>query len=591
MVSATFPEKDHAMSLTRTIRIHVGVWISLLGMLTTPAHGEVTTSDSSLLPVETVLELSMENMAEFAAAWLQTPLGRTLAEPAITEFRRDQEEAEVVSALCLQPLFGLDWSDLAEVDGPVTLAACPVANQAMEWMLLLEPDAQKQAVASFELRIQDYFLKRGYRRESRELAGQKVVQFRRQRNDQSENRWLSTTPRGILISNGESFLPEVLTKLASSPPTPRSAADPLACRILIRPLALAQSAGGQRAQDARTAERLGFSHLDRFAGQMKIQPAATTVLQIEGEWKAAAKLEKAARLLDFSSGKQASQPPALVPGTDTINIWRWNVSDALPAIGNMLDEWMEPGPDGEGLFEDLLDGMRDDPEGPQVDLRRDLFARLGPRVVGFGLGTDAGSSGRQRVLIAECDAPQVVRAMLTKMYQLDQAVRFEELAGYAFWSVSGQGSLFIDAESPSMPTIRAVAINQKQFLASTNADLLRTLCTKPSPESDRNWSRLSREANQYQPKEIGGRSLILARQRLESPYQQLAAGQTPVGLEATLLAWFLLGSAFDPAQRPANLQLPAWSHMQGVFLPSWIQYRRDPKSLWMQAGLISESTP
>lgn len=586
----------------RECLVRIGWSLLVLAATAIESAGDERSPALATFPVETVFRLTTENMAEFSAAWLQTPPGRTMVRPAVAAFRRQLEEEEVLSVLALRPLFGVDWSDLAQVSGRVTLAACPVSDTKLEAVLTVDAGTQEPAVQACQNAAHAYWMRRDFRHMQVSIGGRQVRHYRREVAGKIDERWMAATQRGFLVATGDKSLPKLLDD-ASDPVSAKSAGvkstakatDGLArCELRLQPLPLARHLN--RAQPAhsrtvRAAERLRFDQVEEFHAEFVLDPTATSMIRMAGEIAIASPLEKAARLLDFPSAPQVLSIPVVSHGVDTVGSWRWNVRDAMSGLGNVLDEWMEPGPDGEGLFDDVLDALRDDPDGPQVNLRRELFEKIGPQVVSLSGFVRSGEPSRRTLFMIECRNKQAVRDSLTRMYRADATVHFADVSGHGFWWVDGAGSLFIDTESADMPVARAVAIGPKGFLLSTDADFLRGFLRVESDGPAESWNRLKRESAKFQQGNIGGQSLLLTKPRFEAAYVELAKGKPPAGPESAVLAALLLGSAADPAKRSSRLKMPVLAEIQSLFAPGWIHWRKEPKSLVLRAGFLAGETP
>jgi hypothetical protein len=99
-----------------------------------------------------------------------------------------------------------------------------------------------------------------------------------------------------------------------------------------------------------------------------------------------------------------------------------DVPNAFDNFGSLFDELYN---DGEpGLWKEVIDGMRDDPNGPRVDLRKELISFLGPRV---NILTDYQlpiTTTSERLLIAvEAKDEKAVAAALAKLFKNDREMR------------------------------------------------------------------------------------------------------------------------------------------------------------------------
>ena len=90
------------------------------------------------------------------------------------------------------------------------------------------------------------------------------------------------------------------------------------------------------------------------------------------------KYKLAARMLDFPESKELT-PQAWVPEkvTNYITLY-WEMAKAFESAKTLVDESA-----GAEVFEDVLDSLKNDESGPQIDVRKDLIQQLGKRVTFF----------------------------------------------------------------------------------------------------------------------------------------------------------------------------------------------------------------
>src|SRR5262249_39288300 len=88
------------------------------------------------------------------------------------------------------------------------------------------------------------------------------------------------------------------------------------------------------------------------------------------------KYDLAARLLKFPAGGDLAPQPWVPSHLATYNTFRWDIKAAFAAMGPLVDEIMAE----KGVFRDVIDSLKTDPQGPQVDIEKDLVGNLGSRV-------------------------------------------------------------------------------------------------------------------------------------------------------------------------------------------------------------------
>lgn len=89
-----------------------------------------------------------------------------------------------------------------------------------------------------------------------------------------------------------------------------------------------------------------------------------------------------------------------------------------------------------GLWEDVLEGLKKDPKGPQLDLRKELIDHLGPRISVLSDFRLPITPASERLLFAiETKAPQQVATAIAKSMKGDPTARRLEVNGYEVWEM------------------------------------------------------------------------------------------------------------------------------------------------------------
>jgi hypothetical protein len=245
-----------------------------------------------------------------------------------------------------------------------------------------------------------------------------------------------------------------------------------AVRFFVRPLDFAEGARGRpidpkpAAKDRlAAAKRMGFDGVRAIGGMVNFAgPVCDWELQAAA--LANKPFRKSMRLLSLTPGQLPTLPNWLAVDFSSVWLLRMDFPTAMQGFANLYDEVNEPGPDGEGLFDDVLNGLRDDPEGVRVDLRKDVFAVLGPEAVRVNYEDGWLYS------IALQDPPRVLSA-LTRFYQNDKRVKHEATTDYELWTVGAGASLFVEGQGAKTLSIRGIAIKGKELFVGLDPDRVR----------------------------------------------------------------------------------------------------------------------
>jgi hypothetical protein len=144
------------------------------------------------------------------------------------------------------------------------------------------------------------------------------------------------------------------------------------------------------------------------------------------------RFDLAARMLQFP-GVEAIDPPAWVPLD--VSGWvalRWDLQNAFTSAETLVDDVVGE----EGVFDDVIASLKEDPDGPQIDVENDLVAALGGGVIVISdtmLPVDVDS---ERLLIAIEAADEArVAATVAKSMKADPDMRRLECNGQEIWEL------------------------------------------------------------------------------------------------------------------------------------------------------------
>jgi hypothetical protein len=109
-----------------------------------------------------------------------------------------------------------------------------------------------------------------------------------------------------------------------------------------------------------------------------------------------------------------------------------NLLSAFDNFGPLFDEFVGEGETG--VWADVLYGLEEDPNGPQMDLRGELFTYLGNRVSIVGDYHEPIGPDSSRMLIAvETKEEAQVRAAMDKMFEGDPIMRRKKFEEHIIW--------------------------------------------------------------------------------------------------------------------------------------------------------------
>ena len=145
------------------------------------------------------------------------------------------------------------------------------------------------------------------------------------------------------------------------------------------------------------------------------------------------------------------QPQPWVPKEVTgYSTFYFDVLTAFDNVGPLFDEVYGDG--DTGMWQTLLKNLKDAPDGPKVDLRAELIARLGSRITVLSDYVLPITTGSQRLLFAvESRDDKAVTRALEKLLRNDKKLRMRQVAGHMVWEA-------VPEEPRIIPTISLSAV-------------------------------------------------------------------------------------------------------------------------------------
>jgi hypothetical protein len=142
--------------------------------------------------------------------------------------------------------------------------------------------------------------------------------------------------------------------------------------------------------------------------------------------------EKSMKILKFPNATEFSPQPWVPGAVANYCTFYVDVHNAFENLGPMVDELYNEGKPG--FWNDILAGLHTDPNGPKINLRKELVAHLGNRVTIVADYELPITPTSERLLFAiEAKDEKAVAAALTKLFKNDREMRRLDLEGRVIW--------------------------------------------------------------------------------------------------------------------------------------------------------------
>ncbi len=162
---------------------------------------------------------------------------------------------------------------------------------------------------------------------------------------------------------------------------------------------------------------------------------------------AADRFNSAARMLHFPNA-DAIEPPTWVPRD--VSSWvamQWDLANAFASAEPLVDDIV-----GEkGVFDDVIASLKEDPDGPQIDVEKDLVACLGTRISVLGdYATPIDTDSERLVIAIEAKDPAKVAATVAKSMGTDPDMQKIESNGHVIWEMIDRSAAIpkLEIETP-----------------------------------------------------------------------------------------------------------------------------------------------
>ncbi len=379
----------------------------------------------SLVPDTAAGVARIPHVPVFCEAWKTTTLGSLLEDAAMKPFVDFQRERSQQQATTLGVNVGVRPRDIYEVaSGEVVVAWLPFSDPRRPYALALIADIRGNQNATGKVIDQ---VDRDLR------AGGATVKVKKFGDESISIYTLPTVPGQIKIdevaitfnadrliaADRESVVTSMLESVAGTDETPKlidsadyqtlqeqiglsddaaaasgsaaageAATAPPAIRWFARPLAMgriikeaANIDRGRQVDVLKLLERQGFDAITAVGGQLTIGQGDFDLLHkgfvlappIPGEPD---RYRLAARMLRPLNVASPPVPTWVSPAIASFTRLSWDLSDAFWHVESLVNDAF-----GEEIFRDILDGIRDDEDGPRIDIAEEVIPNLGDHVL------------------------------------------------------------------------------------------------------------------------------------------------------------------------------------------------------------------
>jgi hypothetical protein len=262
----------------------------------------------------------------------------------------------------------------------------------------------------------------------------------------------------------------------------------------------------------------------------------------------------AARMLQFPDVDAISPQPWVPRDISGWTSLQFDLRNAFVTVESLVDDLV-----GEkGVYDDVIASVKEDPDGPQIDLEKDLVACLGNRMTLINdHATPIGDDSERLVIAVEAIDPERVAATVAKSMSIDPDMAKIDVQGNVAWELIDRSMAIpqLEIETPGGAVVHAdeddtqrrrsklrerdekllphsvVTVARGHLFVASHRDILeRVLATNEGVESlgsTADYAKVAAELDRLLPGKAATRSFTREEEAIRPAYEMLRQGSMP----------------------------------------------------------------
>jgi len=234
-------------------------------------------------------------------------------------------------------------------------------------------------------------------------------------------------------------------------------------------------------------ERQGFEGIVAIGGTIRLDGVGHETTH---ETRVVAKmpLAKASGMLCFLASADFAPGLTLPPTAAEVTVFHWDIPAAVAAYGFAYDEIYAE--DYHGAFQELIDSIETEADGPEAKVRQDIIERLASKVLSIsdylGKKTKANPTGSRTLLACRTSDAKKTATAVRRFFDGEKEIEMIVDHGAQVWQGKNAQSdlLRADAEEPWSVAIDALCIAKGHLLLATDRTLLHEMLEQMEKQPD-----------------------------------------------------------------------------------------------------------
>ena len=415
---------------------------------------------TELLPAQTQAYASLPNSNGFLKSWRDTQLGKLAGDERMKEFWSSQQEEirrRLASAGWQMSMQLDDLENLCSGQAAVGLISRPeVADKPYSLAIVIDVAGKDDAVSKFFDRVDTEMKGQKASTDMIDADGVKIKHYRVPKGS-AEGRERDSY---FAVSRGQMFVsddvPTIREMLVAQE---KGRSDSLAKSALytkvqerivrdnhtseveyfVQPLGLGKllrSISGKKGKNQvdilKLLEEEGFGSILCAAGSVQMAKEDLD-MHHQGFVLREEELPESVQILDFPNQTALVPPPWIASTSASVLGFSWNFSDAFPKFRGIVNSYI-----GEKQFDTILEQIKNDPQGPQIDIRKEILPYIGQEfyTVTEILEPITPDSKRSLICIKLNDPENKLYGVLNRYSKSEPGSSREDIGDYRIWKFS-----------------------------------------------------------------------------------------------------------------------------------------------------------
>jgi hypothetical protein len=602
-------------------------------------------ASEALLPNTTKGYLSVPNVDLLLEQWNKTQLGQLMNDPIMQPFVEDFRDQLRNRWSQSHEKLGITWEDLQGVPGgEVAIAMIEPAKNEAAMALVVDTsghDAERKALLD---KIHANLTVRKAKISQRDVYGARVTVYDLPKTEDHPARQVLIAAQDNLlaVSDNAKVIEGILSRAGGGTKDSLSELDAFAgvmrraadaagdqkpnLRWFIEPFGYVEAMRAASTQPRRKGQDMlkvlakqGFTAIEGIGGYVNLasdqyEMLHRTAIYAPGNKQAKEKYKLAARMLKFPNGGDLRPQPWVPRELASYSTFNLDMKNAFESSSTLVNEIV-----GDEVFEDVLDSILTDPNGPKIDIRKDLVAHLGSRATVLADYELPITTKSERMLFAaETTNGTALAATIDKSMRTDPEAHQRSYNGHIIWEIIEEKSqlpmVTIENAPPFGPNAgggaddeeehervlpnSAVTVAHGHLLVATHIDFLIKILDKMDSRDQlsaaADYQIVQTELDKLGVPEVCARIFTRTDEQSRAVYELIKSGEMP---ESESMLGRLLNSMLGDAktgvprkQRIDGKNLPDYDAVRRYFGPSGTIVTSEPDGWFLTGFTLAKST-